>query len=204
MVFYQEQQDYISVQQSAGMRIIALTVLKVYPWINKTKSLYNNDKTWIITNTYYQIFINGKRVVNELNEKPKIFNNVKYYASDPWYVPGKAFKLGPENEFATVMDQWFDWNLKSSWCGDDGFDYLAALPNLSLDTLMMAAAKDSFIAPERGCRRIFDALSSSDKTFALCSKDQGFAEDYTHARIISSRSAATDIWPRIADWLRKR
>ena len=39
---------------------------------------------------YYQIFINGKRVLNILNHHPKVFKNVKYYASDPWYNPAKA------------------------------------------------------------------------------------------------------------------
>ena len=39
---------------------------------------------------YYQIFINKKRVTYVLNERPQIFKNVKYYASDPWYPAAKA------------------------------------------------------------------------------------------------------------------
>ena len=39
---------------------------------------------------YYQIFINGKKVHEILNQQTQIFNNVKYYASDPWYYPAKA------------------------------------------------------------------------------------------------------------------
>ena len=39
---------------------------------------------------YYQIFINGKRVLNVMNEQARVFKNVKYYASDPWYTPAKA------------------------------------------------------------------------------------------------------------------
>ena len=46
---------------------------------------------------YYQIFINEKRVCNILNKNPQSFNNVKYYASDPWFEPAHAtisnFKL---------------------------------------------------------------------------------------------------------------
>ena len=40
---------------------------------------------------YYQIYIDGKKVHEILNESPQTFNNVKYYASDPWYHPAKAF-----------------------------------------------------------------------------------------------------------------
>ena len=39
---------------------------------------------------YFQIYINGKKVHEILNESPQIFNNVKYYASNPWYNPAKA------------------------------------------------------------------------------------------------------------------
>ena len=39
---------------------------------------------------YYQIFINGKKKFDVLNTKPKVFKNVKYYASDPWYKAAKA------------------------------------------------------------------------------------------------------------------
>ena len=46
---------------------------------------------------FYQVFVNGKQVVNILNDRPQIFNDVKYYASDPWHNPAKAtitnFKL---------------------------------------------------------------------------------------------------------------
>ena len=39
---------------------------------------------------YYQIFINGKKVHDVLNKDPRVFKNVKYYASDPWYKPAHA------------------------------------------------------------------------------------------------------------------
>ena len=46
---------------------------------------------------YYEIFINDKRIHNDLNKNPRVFHNVKYYASDPWYPPAfatiKDFKL---------------------------------------------------------------------------------------------------------------
>ena len=46
---------------------------------------------------HYQIFINGKRVLNILNKNAQVFKNVKYYASGPWHNPARVtishFKL---------------------------------------------------------------------------------------------------------------
>jgi oxygen-independent coproporphyrinogen-3 oxidase len=39
---------------------------------------------------------------------------------------------------------------------------------------------------------------------AFCAKSEGYAEDYSHARIIASRRAQQEIWPIISDWLVKR
>ena len=39
---------------------------------------------------YFQIYINNKRVRYIINEKPRVFKNVKYYASDPWHAAAKA------------------------------------------------------------------------------------------------------------------
>ena len=38
----------------------------------------------------YEIFINGVKVLSVFNDKPEKFENVKYYASDPWYQSAKA------------------------------------------------------------------------------------------------------------------
>ena len=39
---------------------------------------------------FYQIIINGKRVVNVLNYDTRVFHNVKYYVSDPWHHASKV------------------------------------------------------------------------------------------------------------------
>ncbi len=114
---------------------------------------------------------------------------------------GKALGLGPEDETRPLMNQWFRWNLSGRWLGADGFDYLDALMHVRVPTLCLAGAGDDFIAPVAGCRRLFDALGSDDKTFLTCSKEDGFREDYGHTRLIASRSAREELWPRLAPWL---
>jgi oxygen-independent coproporphyrinogen-3 oxidase len=120
------------------------------------------------------------------------------------YAPGPLLKLGPENEFRGVMNQWFRWNWNGRWTGKDGFDYLEALKQVEVPALCFAGGGDRFIAPYRGCRRVYDALGSVDKRMALCAKSEGYGEDYSHSRIIASRRAQQEIWPTISEWLIKR
>ncbi len=115
--------------------------------------------------------------------------------------PGRWFKIGPENEFSKVMLQWYQWSLEGRWLGADGFDYEKALGDIDTPLLSFAGGGDKFIAPVEGCRYLFDCVGSTTKEFEFCAADKGYKEDYSHARIISSSSAAKDIWPKVADWL---
>ena len=118
--------------------------------------------------------------------------------------PGKLLGLGPENEFAGVMDQWLDWSIKGHWSGNDEFDYLNAMQHLTVPCLALAADGDHFIAPTTGIKKIHEAYGASDKTFTVFGKDQGHLENYTHARLVSSRNASIDVWPLVGEWLQKR
>ncbi len=120
------------------------------------------------------------------------------------YVPGRLMRLGPEDESAAVMLQWLGWSLAGKWTGRDGFDYLASLAHIHLPMLTIAAGGDRWIAPPSGCLKIHHAVSSDTKDFVLASTDTGYKEDYSHARIISSRAASVEIWPRIGRWLLKQ
>jgi oxygen-independent coproporphyrinogen-3 oxidase len=120
------------------------------------------------------------------------------------YSPGRALGLGPENEPRGVLRQWFRWNRSRQWIGSDGFDYLAALTEITVPTFCLAGAGDRYIAPTRGCRRLFDALGTSDKEWVVCARSEGFSEDFGHTRIVASRAAQREVWPRIRDWLIER
>ncbi|ASJ76140.1 2-succinyl-6-hydroxy-2,4-cyclohexadiene-1-carboxylate synthase [Granulosicoccus antarcticus IMCC3135] len=121
------------------------------------------------------------------------------------YVPARALRLGPENEVAAVMLQWYRWNLQGGWQGRNNFDYLQALqkhPTLScVPVLGLAGSGDRFIAPAPACRKLHALLPGVDNVWQECGLSENFAEDYTHSRLISSRPAAREIWPKVADWL---
>lgn len=121
------------------------------------------------------------------------------------FAPAKVLRLGPENEVAEVMLQWYRWNLQAHWQGAGGFDYLQALREheslADLPVLAMAGSGDRFIAPPEACRTLHALLAGTANAWQECGVSQGFKEDFTHSRLISSRAAAHEIWPRVADWL---
>ena len=117
--------------------------------------------------------------------------------------PGRALKLGTQDEPPRVMNPWYRWNLTGRWIGTDGFDYRAAAARLNVPILAIAGGGDRFIAPPYACRRFVDALGSVDKEFVLCSRSTGYAEDYDHGRLIASRGAVREVWPRVTGWLKR-
>ena len=117
------------------------------------------------------------------------------------YSAGRAWRLGPEDERKGVFDAWFRCNRTRRWIGSDGFDYVAALRQLTVPTWCLAGAGDHAIAPVEGCQRVYEAIGSPSKRWTVCGKTEGFSEDFGHARLIASRTAQREIWPRIKDWL---
>jgi pimeloyl-ACP methyl ester carboxylesterase len=119
------------------------------------------------------------------------------------YAPGPAWRLGPETEPKRVMDVCIGWSRTRRWVGADGFDYLAALADLRIPIWCLAGAGDHAIAPAAACRHLYDAIGSPWKRWTLCGRAEGFAEDFSHVRLMVSRPAQREIWPRIGEWLKQ-
>lgn len=116
-------------------------------------------------------------------------------------MPGALFGLGPENECMGFMPQWCRWNWTGKWLGKDKFDYLEAMKKITLPALFIAGGNDK-IAPAGGCYELFSALNSTNKKFILCSKKNGFAEDYNHRRLLASQNSQNEIWPEILNFIK--
>jgi len=118
--------------------------------------------------------------------------------------PGRALRLGPENESAAMMRQWCAWNLERAFLGDDGFNYMTALARVTLPVLSLAGAGDWLVAPPAGCRELLTAFGTRDAQFHHCAAAEGFCENYSHSRLFLSTNASKEIWPLIARWLSNR
>lgn len=116
------------------------------------------------------------------------------------YVPAR--KTGsPENEGYYYMKQWFDWNLSKRFSGEDDIDYYAHMNKIKIPTLSICGIGDTFIAPPSGCQQFLDAFENSQNKFLLCSKENGYLEDYNHSRILQSRNSSKEIWPQVLKWI---
>lgn len=108
--------------------------------------------------------------------------------------PARALRLGSEDEPALVLSEWMAWNLRGSWIGTDGFDYLAALKRVHTPFLSIAGNGDWLFAPARACRALLDH-SGGDATFAAV----GPALD--HRGLLLDARADQHCWPLAADWI---
>jgi pimeloyl-ACP methyl ester carboxylesterase len=118
--------------------------------------------------------------------------------------PARLVGMGPEDEHPGVMEQWMRWNLSGRWRGADGTDYYANLARVAVPVLAIAGGGDRVLAPPRLCRDLVEATASADRTFVTCGRAQGFAENFTHERMLVSSAARTQVWPLIGEWLERR
>lgn len=107
--------------------------------------------------------------------------------------PQRLVPIGPEGEPTLLLVQWCTWNLSGRWHGSDGFDYLKALGQLKVPSLVIAGGRDD-VAPTKGCRRIYDALGGP-KSWHECAVRQGFSKDFSHSQMIRGEAARAEVFP---------
>lgn len=117
--------------------------------------------------------------------------------------PARALRLGPEDELPGVMTQWMTWNLAGRWIGDDGTDYGAAIADLRMPLLVVAAAADRW-APPPACHALLDLVNAPDTTWLLCGREAGFSRDFGHVDVLVGRTARAETWPLLRDWMTRR
>jgi predicted alpha/beta hydrolase len=115
--------------------------------------------------------------------------------------PARALRIGPENEAASVMRQWMEWNIRRRWTGDDGTDYLAALGDVRTPVLAVAGAGDTGWAPPHACEAIVRHLGGAEPDFRVLGRRTGFSRDFGHVDIVVGRAARAEVWPLLAEWV---
>jgi hypothetical protein len=117
------------------------------------------------------------------------------------FIPGKKLKLGNHNESYFTMKQWFNWNLSGKFRGAFADDYKSLLNQIKTPTYAISSEGDTFIAPSEACRIFFALLANDENRLDNFSVRNGNLEDYGHSRVIYSRNAVAEIFPKLVDWL---
>ncbi|MFK8102655.1 MAG: alpha/beta fold hydrolase [Saprospiraceae bacterium] len=118
------------------------------------------------------------------------------------FVPARKVG-GAENESYYFMKQWFNWNLTTEFRGTLGTNYRAKMKTIKVPILSICGSGDTFIAPPNACKKYLAAFENDNNEYLYCAKSTGYAEDYTHGRIIHSSTASREIYPAVLAWITK-
>lgn len=118
--------------------------------------------------------------------------------------PGRALRMGPEQEPGALIRQWMSWNLSGQWRDPTGLDYLAGLPGVRTPVLAVAGAGDRLLAPPAAVRDLLRRFGSEDRTFVVAGRSAGYSIDFDHPRLVIGQAARVEIWPRVTEWLAAR
>ncbi|MFS4455478.1 alpha/beta fold hydrolase [Maribacter sp. 2304DJ31-5] len=171
---------------------IALTMLLI-----KDKSYHSRINS--ITLFGVQAFGAG----TEFNNRMKILAS-KYLTALLGVVPAKTAGSTEHSESYYTMKQWFDWNLKHNFIGENGFDYLSKMNEIKIPILSICASGDNFIAPKTGCEKYLNAFENSQNHLIYLSEENGNLENYNHSRILKSQNSRKEIWPIVTEWINKK
>jgi poly(3-hydroxyalkanoate) synthetase len=118
-------------------------------------------------------------------------------------VPGRKIG-GEEDESYYLMRQWFNWNLEKKFKGKSGIDYQQRMKNIKVPILSVYGGGDNFIAPRKGCEQFIKSFENKNNKLLFCSKHTGYIENYSHSRILHSRNAEKEIYPKVINWIREK
>ena len=139
----------------------------------------------------------------KLSSRIKILSS-KYLTALLGKVPSKTAGSTEHSESYHTMKQWFDWNLKKNFVGENGFNYLYRMKKINVPILSICAKGDNFIAPKEGCEKFLKAFKNKKNKLLFYSKENGNLENYNHSRILKSKSSKKEIWPMVVNWITER
>jgi pimeloyl-ACP methyl ester carboxylesterase len=119
------------------------------------------------------------------------------------HISGPRFKRGPEDEPIGLVLESMRWHGLFGRFGDAHGNWWAGLKDVEVPVLAVAAVGDEQ-DPEWACRKLFEQIGSAERKFVCLGREHGFSEDFGHVQMLVSKSAQTEVWPLVADWLRER
>lgn len=122
------------------------------------------------------------------------------------YLPMKDLGIGGDNESSDTHRECVEWMQARRWVDrQDGFDYATTLQNLPLPpTLHLAGRNDFSLGHPDDVRYFSTEVGAADTEFWLLAKANGFAHDYDHINMMTHPDAASDIFPRLLNWLQTK
>ena len=118
------------------------------------------------------------------------------------HLSGARLKRGPEDEPVSIALEALRWNGFLGRFKDAERDWWAGLAEVKVPVLAVAATGDR-LTPEWACRKLYDQLGSTQRTFVALGREHGFSSDFSHVAMLVSQPAQKEVWPLVRDWLRE-
>ncbi|WP_122339753.1 alpha/beta fold hydrolase [Pseudomonas caricapapayae] len=117
------------------------------------------------------------------------------------HISGPRFKRGPEDEPIGLVLESMRWHGLFGRFGERDNNWWAGLKEVQVPVLAVAAAGDHQ-DPVWACRTLFDQVGGEQhKQFLCLGREHGFSEDFDHVRMLVSKAAQQQVWPRVIEWL---
>lgn len=107
---------------------------------------------------------------------------------------------GPEDEPPGVVREGLRWLGLFGRFGEGKEDWAAGLAEVTVPVLALAGAGDRADS-SAACRQLLERFASPVREFLCLGRAQGFAEDYRHVALLTSRGAQDEVWPLLLHWL---
>ncbi|MBI6852462.1 alpha/beta fold hydrolase [Pseudomonas cichorii] len=119
------------------------------------------------------------------------------------HISGPRLKRGPEDEPIGVVLESMRWHGLFGRFGDRDSNWWTGLASVDVPVLAVAAVGDHQ-DPVWACKMLFDQFGSQQRQFLCLGREHGFNEDFDHVRMLVSKGAQQQVWPRVLDWLQER
>lgn len=170
---------------------IALTMFLIH---------HTDLKNMIKSITFFGVQVYGAG--SKLYDRLSIFV-VKWLSACRGRVPARLAGARDHDESYYFMKQWYNWNLRKNFIGNDGFDYKPRMKEIQIPVLSICAKGDNLIAPKVGCQMFLDDFENPDNKLSYFALEEGSLEDYDHSRILKSQNAKIEIWPQVVKWFQQ-
>lgn len=103
----------------------------------------------------------------------------------------------------SVLAQLADWEAHDAFRSRSGVDWRAGLSTVRAPVLLVSGSAD-LLADTSSMEKALALVGASDKALLSFGKAHGHAEDYGHGDLLLGATAATEVFPRVVQWLAAR
>jgi polyhydroxyalkanoate synthase len=86
---------------------------------------------------------------------------------------------------------------------DGSYNYTRNLGKVTVPVLLLSGQVDN-LAPPEVVRYAYDQVASTDKTYRMFGRVNGYRANYGHNDLVLGIRARDEVFPLIADWLTER